>query len=128
MLGTVYQDIQKKIKDSVARLENHYLKVVEHTPNIEMYYLREPGSGRMMSTLIMFTPEGIVITGDLAPGSSGHGVVSCSGYGIDWFTGLLDSDYLASKFLDRQWEREYSAEVLRAHTITGGLYEDWSEE
>lgn len=123
-----HRKIEKQIKDRIKRLENHYLKVVERTPNVEMYYLREPDQGRMMSTLIMFTPEGIVITGDLSPGPRSAGVISDLGYGIDWFAGRLDYAYLAEKFLDKQWDSEYSADVLRQHTKAGGVYEDWSKE
>jgi hypothetical protein len=123
-----HHEIEKEIKDNVQRLENHYLEVVERTPNVEMYYLREPNQGRMMSTLIVFTPEGIVVTGDLSPGSGAGGVTSWPGYGIDWFAGRLDYAYLAEKFLDKQWESQYSADVLRQHIAVDGLYEDWSEE
>ncbi len=123
-----HHKIQEEIKTNVKRLENHYLEVVERTPNVEMYYLREPNRGRMMSTLIVFTPEGIVVTGDLSPSAGAGGVTSWPGYGIDWFTGRLDFAYLAEKFLDKQWEPEYSAEILRQHTAVRGLYEDWSDD
>jgi len=119
--------IEKQIKDNVKRLKNHYLKTVERTPNVEMYYLRE-SEGRMMSTLIVFTREGIVVTGDLSPGPRGAGVISDLGYGIDWFTGKLDYAYLAEKFLSKQWDPEYSADVLRQHIKTAGVYGDWSKE
>ena len=74
-------------------LKDHTLeKVLDHPAekeknHFEAYYLRPPEGGRMMSTLITFTPEGIVIMGDLCP--DGSGVISCYGYGRKWFVGKL---------------------------------------
>ena len=83
------------------QLKNHVLEPVIESGPIKAYYLRRPGGGRMMSTLITFSPEGISITGDLTPEQ--RGTCSVLGYGLDWFAGLNGADYLCSKFLTKKW-------------------------
>ena len=88
-------------------VKEHYLDPVELGITSTFYLRREPKS-RMMSTLLIFTPENIVITGDLRPGQ--QGVISCIGYGIGWFGARLSSDYLAEKFLDKCYESDRARE------------------
>lgn len=104
------------IENYCERLKNHVLTKVSEDP--ETYYLHEPGEDgemetRIMSTLIVFTQENIVVTGDLSPGR--NGVISCLGYGVEWFSGQLSGDYLASKFLDKVWEADYAQRDLNAY-------------
>lgn len=77
-------------------IENHYL--VNRSDC--MFYLKRD-DGRMMSTLLVFTPENIIITGDYCPDHPG--VISAFGYGLKWFIGDLSEDYLAEKFLKKKW-------------------------
>jgi hypothetical protein len=72
------------------QLDRHVLEIVQEGPTVSAYYLKEPGKGRMMSTLIVFTPEGIALMGDLTPEQNGS--VSALGYGRDWFSGHLSPD------------------------------------
>lgn len=97
---------QKQIDYWTERLNNHQLTQITDTAKIKAYYLHDKplNESRMMSTLIMFTPEGIIICGDLCPK---HGVVSDLGYGAKWFSSSLSPDYLAEKFLkDDVYESE----------------------
>ena len=59
--------------------------------------------GRMGSTLLMETPEGLVISGDVCPRANTRGVISDLGYNLGWFAGTSSADYLASKFLEKGW-------------------------
>lgn len=89
--------------DAIYRdtLKNHVLEQVLDAPKFKAFYLKEPGMGRMQSTLILFTPEGIIIGGDLCPGNDprNSGVTSPIGYGLNWFAGRLSPVYLCEKFL-----------------------------
>lgn len=70
------------------------------------FYLRKPDTG-IHRTLISFTREGIVLSGDLMLGQNASGgIVSNTGYGIEWFKGHLIPDYMASKFLRKVWVPE----------------------
>ena len=77
------------------------LEPVEIGERVQSFYLRRRPRERCMSTLLVFTPEGIAIMGDLTP--TDHGTVSAMGYGLAWFAGELSSSYLAEKFLRRQY-------------------------
>src|SRR6185295_12797554 len=80
------------------------------------YYMRDPDQGRMMSTLFVFTPEGIVIMGDLCPEGPGNGgSISSYGYGIGWFSKKLSEYYLCEKFLHRVWQADVAARWVREH-------------
>ena len=91
-------------------LKSHVLEEISAGEKIRAFYLKRPGEGRMMSTLFLFTPEGIAIMGDLVP--DGHGSISTYGYGVGWFADILGEDYLCSKFLPKVWVREYAVEWL----------------
>lgn len=92
-------------------LKDHVLEQILDTEKFRAFRMRQPGQGRIMSTLITFTPEGIVIQGDLTPGRNGN--VSCLGYDIGWFRGRLSEGYLAEKFLEKGWHSEVAATDLR---------------
>jgi hypothetical protein len=101
--------IEPHMKES---LKDHVLvPVLPHKGAWASFYLRKPGEGRMMSCLITFTPEGIVIQGDLTPGRNGN--VSVLGYGLDWFAGQLSEDYLCEKFLERRFSRERTVQAIK---------------
>ena len=91
-------------------LENHVLELVQDGA-VTAYYLKDPAQGRMMSTMILFTPEGIVLLGDLTPNC--NGVISSYGYGVDWFAKPLSEGYLCSKFLAEEYVPGAAQEDLR---------------
>lgn len=86
-------------------IEKHTLDCVLNTPKFKAFYLREDPGMRMQSTLIMFTPEGTWIGGDLCP-EENKGVMSNFGYGLDWFSSKLDGRYLCEKFLRESWDAD----------------------
>lgn len=92
------------------RFDKHRLILVSAGP-ITAFYLKDPEQGRMMSTLIVFTPEGIALMGDLVP--ERQATASPLGYGIDWFAGHKSSGYLAEKFLTRKWSRKAAIDWLK---------------
>lgn len=106
--------IEKHMRES---LKDHKLELVLDAPRFRAFYLKRPGEGRMMSTLIVFTPEGIVVCGDLCPGhgdGASRGVISTLGYGEGWFSGKLSEDYLCEKFLNSMvWELERAQKEVR---------------
>ncbi len=92
----------------------HVLEQVLDTPKFKAFYLKEPGMGRMQSCLVMFSPEGINILGDLCPGNDARNSgVHAYGYGLDWFVGQLSWSYLCEKFLSKEWHRELAEEDCR---------------
>lgn len=96
-------------------LAGHVLELHVDTPQVKGWYMKRPGAGRMMSTLILFTREGIVVFGDLCPKQ--NGVISTLGYGEDWFAGRLSEDYLCEKFLHREFVLENAIAELRERII-----------
>lgn len=108
-------------------LQNHILEEFPAGEKIQAYWMKKPGEGRMMSTLILFTPEGIVITGDLCPRVGTRGVISDLNYGRGWFSGKLSGDYLCQKFLDKSWHAELATEDLKdmATCVRRGEYDDY---
>jgi hypothetical protein len=112
------------MKESLA---NHVLEEIPAGEKMQAFWMKKPERGRMMSTLLVFTPEGIVITGDLCPRAGTRGVVSDLNYGIGWFSGKLSPDYLCEKFLDREWHAELAAQDLKemACAVLRGEYDDY---
>lgn len=93
-------------------LERHTLREVLDTPGFTAFYMKRPDVGRIMSTLITFSPEGITIAGDLTPGRNGN--TSCLGYGLGWFRSRLSEDYLCEKFLELGWFPDLAELDLRS--------------
>lgn len=91
-------------------LENRVLELVQYG-DVTAYYLKDPAQGRMMSTMLLFTPEGIVLMGDLTPNR--NGVISSYGYSQDWFGKPLSEGYLCSKFLAEEYVPGAAQEDLR---------------
>lgn len=122
--------IEKHMEHS---LKDHVLEQVLDTEKFKGFYLKPPGRTRMMSTLILFTPEGIIICGDLCPGNRGanRGNVSAFGYALDWFASKLGEDYLCSKFLDKDWHEELAVRDLdrmAKEILRGGYDDDYGKE
>ena len=113
--------VQPHMRDS---FKNHRLELLS-SGKITAFYMKEPNT-RMMGVLIVFTPEGIAILGDLTP--ERHGTVSCYGYGLYWFASHLSEDYLCEKFLEKKWVPEYAAETLRDSYFRENLSAEKCEE
>lgn len=112
----------------IESIKDHVLEQVLDTERFKAFYMKYPGPPqRSMSTLIMFTPEGIVITGDLCPRMKTGGVISDLGYGLNWFSGRLSEGYLCEKFMQQGWYRELAEGDLRkmVKAIGQGEYDDY---
>jgi hypothetical protein len=113
-----------------ASLKDHVLVWLDAGKDVKAAYLKKPGEGRMMSCLITFTPEGIVIQGDLTPGRLGN--VSMQGYGLEWFAGPLSEDYLCEKFLEKRFSKERTVEAIKETIISrrreGKIHREFARE
>ncbi|MGV3707582.1 MAG: hypothetical protein ACO1Q7_01995 [Gemmatimonas sp.] len=107
-------------------LASHTLELHVDTPTLRAYYMREKPNSRMMSTYIIFSREGIVITGDFCPGR--RGVVSSLGYGLEWFAGQLSEDYLCSKFLEKEWVPTEGYDDLRREILRDRRFDSISKK
>lgn len=94
----------------LKQFEQHALFCICDTERVKSFYMRRHETG-IMRCLITFTPEGIVIQGDITPERNGS--VSCIGYGLDWFAGPLGETYLCQKFLTKRFCPELAIEELR---------------
>jgi hypothetical protein len=106
-----YGVIIKRRREWMGALEDRQLIQVVHEPDVQVYMLKKPDRGRMGSTQLVFTKEGIVIMGDLCPGL--NGCISAYGYGINWFAGQLGGSYLGEKFLAKGFHPEAAADEMR---------------
>lgn len=104
------KDFEQRVAMCLKSLEPMELVIVMETEQVQSYYIKQPKT-RMMSTLVTFTPEGIVLQGDFTPEHNGS--ASCIGYERAWFAGQLSPEYLASKFLTHKWSCEVAVEKLR---------------
>lgn len=113
--------VEPHMRDS---LKDHVLEKVLDTDRFVGFYLRRPSGGRMMSSLLLFTPEGIILTGDLSTGRRGS--ISAFGYNLDWFASDLGEDYLCGKFLDKSWHADLAERELReeAAQVRAGLNDE----
>jgi hypothetical protein len=99
----------------VESLKDHVLEEIPAGDKIKAFWMRRPGTG-FYCTMILFTPVGIVIGGDICLSSDSGGVISHNGhYGLDWFVDeQMSEDYLCSKFLrSTVWEKERAAAWCR---------------
>jgi hypothetical protein len=99
----------------VDSLKDHVLSLHEKTDKITAYYMKVLGQGRMMSTLLLFTVEGIVIMGDLCPDH--NGVISCLGYDLSWFGSYKSEDYLCEKFLRKEFVKELALKSFKKELL-----------
>lgn len=104
------KDFEQRVAQFLDGLKDMSLVPVQEGDKLSAYYIRKPGT-RIMSTLILFTPEGIVLQGDFTP--EDHGSVSAHNYKLGWFAGELSPLYLCEKFLQKKWSREVAVEILR---------------
>lgn len=94
------------------QLKDAVVEPLEVGEKVRSYYLRRFPGKRMMSTLIVFTPEGIILTGDLRPAQRGCMTME---YGLTWFCSELEPRYLAGKFLEKKWQPAKAMEWLESH-------------
>lgn len=90
-------------------LANHRLDLLQQGP-ITAYRMGLPGTPTM-STLLLFTPVGIALMGDLTPERNGS--VSALGYGLEWFKNEMSEGYLCEKFLEKKFVPELALRDLR---------------
>lgn len=107
-------------------LADHVLVPVLDTESFKGFYLKKPEGGRMMSTLILFTPEGIVFQGDLTPGRNGN--VSTIGYGLGWFSKELEESYLCGKFLSQEFRVDLAQGAMKQSILEHRYSGKWSKE
>jgi hypothetical protein len=91
-------------------LADHVIETICDCLSTKAYYLKKPDGSWVMSTLLLFTPEGIVLQGDLTPEQNGS--ISTIGYGLKWFLGDLSEGYLCEKFLRKEWVQYMAAKEL----------------
>jgi hypothetical protein len=109
-MSFVTAQIREALKDHVLE------EVLPETKDFRAFYMKEKDGGRMMSTLFVFTPEGIVIMGDLCPGGpKNQGSISDFNYGLGWFSRQQSEGYLCSKFLTTEWQIEVAERWCREH-------------
>jgi len=115
------------VEDSMRELlEKHVLEEFPAGDKIRAFMMKQPEETRMLSMMILFTPEGIVIKGDLCPRPGVcQGVISDFGYGIEWFGRRLTETYLCEKFMRHIWQKESAAEWCRDHAadVEAGEYD-----
>lgn len=121
-------DLEVAVARQIESVKGRILENVfqDDERDIGMWYLRYPDR-RAQSTLIIFSPEGIVVTGDLCPGEN-RGVMSDYGYGLPWFVQDLDPDYLAEKFLRKRFVFDVAEEEFRERVAAGVEDGDMTEE
>ena len=103
--------VQPSMKEA---LKDHVLEELPGTDILKAFYLKVPGEGRMMSTLFVFTPEGIVVMGDFCPGGPrNQGSISVYNYGLGWFATELSEHYMCGKFLGEVWQAKVALEWMR---------------
>jgi hypothetical protein len=116
--------MRDKRKESIEWYEKQIsgctLEVVELGEKVKTFLLRKEPDSMMMSTYIIFTPAGIVISGDIQV--CRHGVISYGGYGIGWFASRLDPSYLAEKFLEQRWVPSAAMEAWEECLQVGSEY------
>jgi hypothetical protein len=92
------------------QLKDCTLEVIERGQKVQVFRLRKYPNNNMMSTLLVFVPGAVIITGDLRV--KDHGLQAL-GYGLDWFKERLDPQYLAQKFLETCWVPEHARAYVR---------------
>jgi hypothetical protein len=94
----VSRDRAFTVEDAYRGLKDHYLQPIQEEGPLKAYYLRKWPDSLMMACLIVGTPVGVALMGDLSPG---RGIV-IRGYSLDWFGEAQEPRYLASKCLSDQ--------------------------
>lgn len=102
-------DHLSRISRLLDEMKGRRLTSVCATLAVKSYRMATPEE-RSFSVLVTFTPEGIVLQGDITP--TRYGTCSCTGYGLDWFVQPMEADYLAEKFLQTRYVHELAREAF----------------
>ena len=108
------EDLERDVEFRLESMKDLVLTTVVESALVSSFYMKKPGD-RFMSTLLTFTPEGIVIQGDHKP--EAHGACSCGGYGLLWFIEDLAPDDLCEKFLAETFVFEYAVSFLKEYVL-----------
>src|SRR5579885_1302548 len=106
-------------------LKDHVLEEFSAGEKIRAFYLRHPDRkkyGRLESTLLLFTPEGIVLMGDMCPGGPrNQGSISDRGCTPEWFAALSQDDqsYLCARFLAKEWQSKHAIQWVKEQIRLG---------
>jgi hypothetical protein len=103
---------ERELENARRTFAKHILTMELDTEQYKAFMLRREPGKRMDGVLIMATPEGIIISGDHSPVL--RAAATCYGYGLKWFAGKLDYDYLAGKTLERGWHLDNCLDWLRS--------------
>ena len=104
-------EFEKRVNFLLKDMSGHVLVPLLNESGFCAYKMWKPGTN-ILSTLITFTPCGIVLQGDLTPERNGS---ASRGYGEEWFSGDLYPDYLAEKFLQKRWVPEEALKKFRRY-------------
>jgi len=108
-----YRDeLNRQVDAQMAHMKDHVLTREDKGH----WRMGKPNSG-MFSTHLIFMAGRIGITGDFSPGL--NGVWSDLSYDIRWFASKLSWDYLAQKFLKREWQPEVAVMEAKDHLESG---------
>ncbi len=105
----------------VKERAGHVLDIVDDTGLVRAWYIRRPGTG-MYRSLILDTPEGVVITGD-----SPDRAMGC-GRQLRWFVAENGPRYLASKFLTQVWCPDIAEAHVAKLVSESGPDDSWVAE
>jgi len=92
------------------QIENATLQVISESDGVRIFMLRKYPNSTMMSTYIIFAVGRIIITGDMPVRDNG---IIAAGYDLEWFSGGLSPDYLAEKFLEKDFHPEIAMRQWR---------------
>ncbi|QDU33781.1 hypothetical protein KS4_18380 [Poriferisphaera corsica] len=109
-------DLITRQKESCRKALKDHVLAKASEGMIESYRMGQE-QGSSFCVFIMFTPAGIVITGDASVGGNNFNNVirSEAMYGRAWFLEAMSDDYLAEKFLRRV--RRYSEGEIDEYEI-----------
>lgn len=102
--------VQDHMREALSRHELR-IKLMDDKAGVSVWSMSRP-STCAYSAQIIFSPEGIVLQGDIGFGSHQTGICSHSGYGIEWFSSRKSENYLCEKFLTREFVPEEAAETI----------------
>lgn len=111
------EGFEEQVAKTRENWKSHELVVLEEGTHIQAYYLKHSKEElRIQGCLLLFTPEGVVITGDLIPGTNKGIHAVGSGYGFDahWFANHHNGENIARQFLKKEWDDTLAADELEA--------------
>jgi hypothetical protein len=107
----VKKSVEEMMPQYVPALAQHVLAPIIETGPVKVWRMKRPNAGSMEMVEIIVTSLGIVIHGDNHP--TDQPVYARNG--LDWFVSQLDTGYLASKVLRKQYTT--SLQDLRHNTL-----------